>query len=336
MSGISTFIESTTPLPESVGYARLSHLQALQVSGADALVFLHGQLTQAVEGMPQDKAHLAAYCTAKGRMLASLVMWRATAPDASPCIQALVDQSVADALVKRLRMFVLRAKVVIDTLPAQVAGIWADTPEAADAMDAWAGTALPREAWQRVDHEGVTWIAAPLGRGAPARRWWRIAAPGASVPAAGAMAHAGENLWGAQDIDAGLPWITQPVQDMLTPQLANFDLIGGVSFTKGCYPGQEVVARTHYLGKQKRRSMLARIAQEGLDAAATVGADVYLAGSVAEPLGRVVNAANGPGAMHVLFEAPMARVEGADLRLGSPSGPVLQIADLPYSLATKS
>ncbi len=336
MSAKSFPAEPATAFPESVHCAPLAHLQVLEFRGADALTFLHGQLTQDVQGLTAQEARLAAYCSVKGRMLASLVMWRVQAEDGSAAVRAMVDASVAQALVKRLRMFVLRAKVTIDAVDVQVSGVWADTGAALDALDAWAG-GIPNEAWQRADHTQGTWIAAPRGQAAPAGRWWYIAPAANTLPATPALPANAADAWREQDIEAGLPWVSQPLQDLITPLVANFDLIGGVSFTKGCYPGQEVVARSHYLGKQKRRSMLAHIApQTGVTADQAVGADIYQAGSTGEPVGRVINAAGQLGGVHLLFEAPVAIADTAELRLGTPDGPMLVLAKLPYSLAAES
>src|SRR5690606_22609324 len=107
---------------------------------------------------------------------------------------------------------------------------------------------------------------------------------------------------------------------------------GGVSFTKGCYPGQEVVARSHYRGKQKRRVLLGRLVPPAADANALLGTDVFDANTTGEPIGRIVSAANSPGSTHVLFEAPFASAGSADLRVGDSSGPALALGELPYPL----
>lgn len=325
--------EPATAFLESVHCARLQGLRVIQLSGADALSFLHGQLTQDVQGLAPDGARLAAYCSAKGRMLASLVMWRVQLEDGGTAVRALVDAGIVDSLVKRLRMFVLRAKVTIEDLGFDVSGVWADTEAARDALDAWAG-GLPTEAWQLVDGSNGVWIAAPRGVAAPAGRWWHISTQAQDLPL---DSDADEQTWRQQDILAGLPWVTQPLQDLVMPLVANFDLIGGVSFTKGCYPGQEIVARTHYLGKQKRRTLLGQVVSGATPAAPDmVGKDVHQAQSGGEPLGRVINAASGATGTYVLFEAPVAVALKADLRLGGPDGPEIAVQPLPYSIVTES
>jgi len=318
---------------QGVYFTPLPHLQVIRFSGADALTFLHGQVTHDVLGMPADQGRLAAYCSAKGRMLASMVMWHGQDEAGQACVLAIVHASVAEALIKRLRMFVLRAKVQIAQMQASVSGVWAESAGAQQALADRVGE-LAAQAWQRTESGDDVWIAAPRAANGPAARWWHIA-PG-SAPAAEAQAEAVE-AWGAQDIEAGLAWVTAPLQDLVNPLVANFDLIEGVSFTKGCYPGQEVVARSHYLGKQKRRGLIARLSPDaGTNAVDAVGADVYQAGSAGEPLGRVINAASTPDGLRVMFEAPVAVAQSVEVRLGAPDGPALTLIDLPYSLAAQA
>lgn len=317
--------------------ADLTMLQMVSASGADAVDFLHGQLTQDVQALGRDNAALAGYCTAKGRLLATLVMWRPDAgrPDAdaapapeAPRLHALVRADVAEPLLKRLRMFVLRAKVTLSTTAAQISGVWTDADPAV--LDAAAGGALPREPWRRAELPTGTWIAAPAARG---HRWWWIAAPTAWEAATdlrAALAEGDATTWQADDLAAGLPWVGVATQDLFIPQTVNLDLIGGVSFTKGCYPGQEVVARSHYRGTVKRRMAYGVVTgQDGGGIAP--GVDVYDAREPNEPCGRVVDAAGAPDAA-VLFETTLSSLSSGDLRLGRADGPVIRTRTLPYAL----
>ncbi|MCY1514248.1 tRNA-modifying protein YgfZ [compost metagenome] len=313
--------------------APLDDFLVFSASGADALTFLHGQLTQDVTGLPADAARLAGYCTAKGRLLATLVMWRAAPPDAddAPQLYGLVRQDLAPALIKRLSMFVLRAKVKLAATPLHVAGVLA-TAEQAAALEAAAGS-LPRTPWQRADLPSGTWIAAPS---ADARlRWWWIASDEQLEQAAalaGVLGLAPAAQWHAADLAAGIPWITTATQDVFIPQTVNLDLIQGVSFTKGCYPGQEVVARSHYRGTVKRRMAYGTIADAAAQGAALAGVDVYDAAQPGEPTGRIVDAASEQGVVSVLFETALAALPAGDLRLGAADGPRIAAAPLPYSI----
>jgi folate-binding protein YgfZ len=312
--------------------ADLPALQLVSASGADAIDFLHGQLTQDVQGLADGSAALAGYCTAKGRLLATLVMWRpsvaASDDAAAPRLRALVRADVAEPLLKRLRMFVLRAKVTLSAEPACAAGVWTDGDPAA--LESAAGGGLPRQAWRRAELPSGTWIAAPSAQG---HRWWWIATDAQREAAADLRAALGTGdaqTWQAADLAAGIPWVGTPTQDLFIPQTVNLDLIGGVSFTKGCYPGQEVVARSHYRGTVKRR-MAYGVVPGQASAAIAAGSDVYDATEPHEPCGRVVDAAGAPDAA-ILFETTLSSLASGDLRLGAADGPAIQAKPLPYPL----
>jgi len=309
----------------------LDHLAVIEANGADAVDFLQGQLTQDVKKLGDADAQLAGYCTAKGRMLASAVIWRPRVADGEvPRVLAMVDASLAESLRKRLSMYVLRAKVTLSVAPLRVAGVWGGGD--ASALHAVEGTPSA-EAWSRTELPNGTWIAAPSAQGGP--RWWWIGSAeqmqqlGEVLPSSADvdLIHA----WRAADIVAGLPWIVSATQDLFVPQMINFELVGGVSFTKGCYPGQEVVARSHYLGKLKRRMFAGRLAQAA-DADALVGADIFQEGEE-QPCGRIVNAARDGGGLAVLYECSLGAAGGpAPLHAGSPTGPAIVAVPLPYAL----
>ncbi|WP_019939196.1 folate-binding protein YgfZ [Bordetella sp. FB-8] len=307
--------------------AGLDAFRIVSAAGEDAMAFLHGQLTQDVTGLPIDRASLAGYCTAKGRLLATLVMWRAplepTETDAR--WHALVRADLAQALVKRLSMFVLRAKAKLSlSTTLNAFGVQASSEQSA-ALQAAAGGALPDQDWQRTDLPTGTWIAAP---GSAGPRWWWIASQAqleASQDLARLLGRGDEQAWRALDLAAGLPWIAGSTQDLFIPQTVNLELAGGVSFTKGCYPGQEVVARSHYRGTVKRRMAYGHLDEPGI--AAQPGADVYDARDAHEPSGRVVDAAGAA----LLFETTLASLPEGDLRLGSADGPRIRVLPLPYA-----
>jgi len=311
----------------------LDDFQVVAAAGADAISFLHGQLTQDVAALPQDAARLAGYCTAKGRLLATLLMWRAApGPDDAPVLYALARADLAPALLKRLSMFVLRAKVKLAAAPLHAAGVQA-APGQLAALETAAGGALPRSPWQRADLPTGTWIAAPA---AGERLRWLWIASGEQLDAAhalpGALGLDSAESWRAGDLAAGIPWIGAATQDVFIPQTVNLELIQGVSFTKGCYPGQEVVARSHYRGTIKRRMAygLVESAPE-TPAAALAGQDVYDAAQPGEPVGRVVDAARAGAGLSLLFEIALSALH-ADLRLGAADGPRLSRRDLPYAI----
>ncbi|MGE8659307.1 MAG: YgfZ/GcvT domain-containing protein [Achromobacter sp.] len=316
--------------------APLEDFAVFSAAGADALTFLHGQLTQDVTGLPADAARLAGYCTAKGRLLATLVMWRGADPaEDAPRLYGLVRQDLAAALIKRLSMFVLRAKVKLAPAPLRAAGVQAAPAQVAD-LEAAAGP-LPRTPWQRAELPSGTWIAAPSA-GATLRWWWLASDEqlASAAPLAAVLGLAPAAQWHAADLAAGIPWITAATQDVFIPQTVNLDLIQGVSFTKGCYPGQEVVARSHYRGTVKRRMAFGTLAGADLPAGADLaGQDVFDATQPGEPTGRVVDAARGHDTgdtVSVLFETTLAALPQGDLRLGAADGPRIAPAPLPYSI----
>ena len=284
--------------------ADLSHLAVLGFAGDDAIAFLQGQLSCDVAALSGDATGWGAYSTPQGRMLASFQLARE-----GPIVRMLLARSIAASVAKRLRMFVLRSKVTIT-----------------DDTDAVALLGLAG-----VEPSGV------------AGRWHRIAAgrfigivPAAEAPGAWRTLTAsarpvGVACWEWLDIEGGLPLITAATQDQLVPQMANLDLIGGISFTKGCYPGQEIVARTKYLGRIKRRMMRAHVIAEPPPAA---GDAIYAAEFGDQASGTIVNTAPSPRGGHdVLAVLQLATIETADAHLRALDGPRLTLRAPPYPLA---
>jgi folate-binding protein YgfZ len=323
-----------TPLPEWRSFA---------ATGPEAAAFLHGQLTNDVEGLTRHNARLAGYCTAKGRLLATMVIWRGAAAGiesgeatdtAAQTIYGLLRDDLFEAVLKRLTMFVLRAKLKLIPVALNITGVTVPK-RALAAFSAAAGGTLPETAWARAELLSGTWIAAPAAH--DAHRFWWIATDAqcdAAAPAMKALSLRGQSAeWRREDLTAGLAWIGASTQDVFIPQTINLDLIDGVSFTKGCYPGQEVVARSHYRGTVKRRMALGTIADSLVsDVSALPGTDVYDAARADEPCGRVVDAA-GATTVTLLFETTLASLPQGDLHLGSAEGPRIALLELPYAIA---
>lgn len=321
---------STAPTPPSfpstaVGVSLLESWALIEVRGADALTFIQGQITQDIAGQATGRASPGGYCTAKGRLLATFVIWRAnetTSSDEST-VYALVRHDIADALVKRLSMFVLRAKArVTRRADVRLEGVIVHQDAALAELEQAAGGALARAAWSVTNLPTGTWIAAPTQADlhAPTQRWWRVA-PADTVALSG-IASAGtldESAWHEADLRAGLAWIGALTQDLFIPQTVNLDQAGGVSFTKGCYPGQEVVARSHYRGTIKRRMFLCHPTQVPAAARAEPGMDLYRADRPDEPCSRVIDA-SGREDGYFLAEVPLDALEATTLHLGQPEG----------------
>ncbi|CAG9171530.1 folate-binding protein YgfZ [Cupriavidus respiraculi] len=300
-----------------------AELGLIRVSGDDAASFLHTQLTNAVDDLSAGTARLAGYCSPKGRLLASFVMWR----DA----QGIVLQLSADlqpAIQKRLSMFVLRAKAKLSDMSADHAVVGVAGEKAATALSA-AGLPVPVAPWAVESADGTTVIRLPDSAGVPR---WQIVAPAARADElrgtlGTALLAASPEVWDWLEIQAGLPRITVPTQEQFVPQMINLELIGGVSFRKGCYPGQEIVARSQYRGTLKRRMWM--VSGEGEVPAA--GTEVFRTDDPGQPCGMVVNAAPAPDGWIALAELKIDAADAA-LHLGHAEGPAIARGDLPYAV----
>ncbi|MFL6659353.1 MAG: YgfZ/GcvT domain-containing protein [Massilia sp.] len=296
----------------------------IAVAGEEAASFLHKQLTNDVEHLGPTEVRLAGYCTPKGRLQASFVMWRA-----ADTVFLQLPRELQSALQKRLSMFVMRAKAKLsDATPEAILGFGG--AKAGAALSALFGT-LPPAPYTRIDHALGTLLRLADAFGAP-RYQWQATAEAAQVawpPLSAALAVGGDDAWRLSAIHAGVPEITLKTQEQFVPQMVNFELLGAVNFKKGCYPGQEIVARSQYLGKLKRRTALASIAADQAQA----GDEVFAVDDPDQPCGMVVNAApNGNGGTDALVEMKLAALGGAEVHLGSAEGPALRFLAMPYAL----
>jgi folate-binding protein YgfZ len=302
--------------------APLHELGVITVAGEDAVRFLHGQLSNDVEHLGDGRLALAGYCSAKGRLLATFRMWRE-----AQAVHLLLPRELLPGVLRRLSMFVLRAKAKLTDESAAwrawaVLGAGAGTRLRALGIDP---PAVPGESVRL----GTARVARLHGSARLAERFLAVA-PAADATQIEAMlaefAAVGSGAFWWSEIDAGVPTVFAATQEKFVPQMINFEVLGGVSFSKGCYPGQEVVARSQYRGKLKRRMQLAHCV-----AAAPAGADVFAEGD-GEPAGTVVMSASAPGdGFDLLFECPLEKAD-APLHLGAADGPPLALRALPYEL----
>ncbi|MCE4059810.1 folate-binding protein [Pandoraea sputorum] len=312
----------------------------IAVNGADAAAFLHGQLTSDVERLSPVQARLAGYCSAKGRLLATFLMWRDTSPDAT--IYLASDATVQAAVQKRLSMFVLRAKAKLTDGTATHVLLQVGGP-AVEAVLSRTFASLPAAALVAAHatmgdapDNGTSLIRLPdAGTGRSLSRFlW-------SVPVAQAAA-AWNSLVGTEgvvavdptlaawlDVQSGVARVTTATQEQFVPQMINWEVVGGVNFRKGCYPGQEVVARSQYRGTIKRRLHLAHV-----DGVLPVpGQELVETSDAEQPCGMVVLAAPAPnGGYDVLVELKLTAREADDVRLGTVDGPALVFSELPYEI----
>jgi len=299
-------------------------LAVLAVAGLDAPTFLHGQLSSDVNGLASDACQYTSYNSPGGRILANFVLWRAGDGPADG-FRALVPEDIAEAVKRRLAMFVLRAKVVLSDLSPAFARFGVGGPTAADAVRAAFGEAPPVF--------GVIRRAATDILGLPGPRFF-VVTPAAEAAATftALAAHAqpaGFDAWQWLTIRAGVPVITAPVQDRFVPQAANWDALGGINFHKGCYTGQEIIARTQYLGRLKERLF----AFHAVASVIAPGERLFSAAFPDQPCGTVVNAAPAPeGGCDLLAVLQLAAAASGDVRLGAPDGAPLAPFPLPYAL----
>ena len=249
----------TVPQLQEGFVAAITDQGLIGLNGDDAASFLHGQLTNDVEHLDQEQVRLAGYCTPKGRLLASFLMWRN-----ATTIYLQLPRAIQPAIQKRLQMFVLRAKAKLHDASADEANqvvLGLGGSKASAALSAWF-PALPATPFSKVEHALGTLLRVADAFGAPRYQWLTSAATARDVwpQLAEQLAKGGNDAWHLSEIHAGIPQITAATQEQFVPQMVNFELLGGVNFKKGCYPGQEIVARSQYLGKLKRRTTLVSIA----------------------------------------------------------------------------
>ena len=302
--------------------AELTQFGLLHFSGDDAQSFLHGQLSCDVAGLAPGHAIYGSYNTPKGRMLASFLLWR---DDAGFVMQ--LPRALCEPIRKRLSMYVLRSKVKVRDASDEFALIGVASADV-DALLQPLFPSLPVGPLTM-----IAGVSANLLRLDEARLLI-VATPARGREIRDALLKnadlASEKAWDLTNIHAGIPFITPATQDQFVPQMANLDLLGGVSFTKGCYPGQEIVARMHYLGKLKQRMYLAHIAG---DVAPQPGDKLYSTATGDQAAGMVVNAAPSPeGGQDVLAVLQTASFDGGDAHLASTDGPRLKFFALPYKI----
>ena len=300
----------------------LVHIGAIRATGEDAGALLHNLFSNDVKKLGPNEAQLTSFNSAKGRMLASILLWR----EGADYLLAL-SADIHAAMLKKLSMFILRSKARLmdDSTDSVLIGLAG--PQAGAALEA-AGLHIPGA--ERATSGGVATVvrldgarfivSAPLSEAGVL--WGKFVAAGA-LPA-------GTSAWQWLDIKAGLPNLTQPVQEEFVAQMLNFDLIGGISFTKGCYPGQEIVARTHYLGKLKKRMYRVHV---DVDALPAPGTDIFAPDFGEQSAGKVVSAAPAPdGGYDALVVLQTSSADAAQATLGAPTGPALSFLPLPYAL----
>jgi len=312
---------SESHLPQSLptsGVARVSHWGVIEAVGEDSITFLNSQLSNDLKQLSATQARLAAFCSAKGRMQASFVVVQRS----DGAVLLLCSHDLLAATLKRLSMFVMRAKTALRdaTEEFSVFGLLGASTKALaeSALAPWSALA---------DGQASTVQLYPA-QGLPRQLW---------VAEVNAPAPTGETLalsdWQCTEVLSGIATVSAPVVDAFVPQMLNYDAVGGVSFKKGCYPGQEVVARSQFRGTLKRRAYLVSTSvAEGM-AGPFAGQEVFSGQDTSQPCGTVVQAAHrAQGDWMAIVSIQTSAAEQGTLHLGSPDGAVLVLMPLPYAL----
>ncbi|KPC50827.1 CAF17-like 4Fe-4S cluster assembly/insertion protein YgfZ [Amantichitinum ursilacus] len=298
----------------------LTQFGVMRFSGEETMTFLQGQLSSDLSKVDDASAQYSSYSTPKGRMLASFLIYRAQGD-----FLVQISSDLQPAIQKRLSMFILRSKTKASDATAELALIGVAGPHAGALVAQVTGAALP-EALKVADWDMGAIV------GLPGERYQLVVSAEQAAGVWQALASAGAvsvnaDVWRLTEVRAGTPWITAATQEEFVPQMANMELIGAVSFSKGCYPGQEIVARTQYLGKLKRRMYRVQV-----PATAVAGQEVFSPEMNGQPSGRIMLAAPAAaGQSEALVVVQMSSLEHG-LHLGAPDGPALQVLDLPYAI----
>ena len=300
--------------PIESGCMDLPHMGVIRVLGADAASFLQGQLTQDVALLGQDRAALAAYCNAKGRMQASFIALKRSAEE----VLLICSRDSVAPMVKRLSMFVLRAKAKLSDATEEFRMIGL----CGSAADALKPGATP---WSRMDDGAAMVVFLYPGAGVSRACW--LAPAGTPPPTGPELPLA---YWHWLSVRSGIAMVGQATFEAFVPQMLNYESVGGVSFKKGCYPGQEVVARSQFRGTIKRRAYLVHA-----QAPVAVGQEVFDLSDPEQACGLVAAAApcpDGQGYDAIVSMQTSVAAQAGQLRAASAQGPSLTLLPLPYPL----
>ena len=325
------------------GVAKLSHLGLIRAVGEDAAKFLQGQLTQDVVLLGMNEARLAAFCTAKGRMQASFIVFKRaseTLPESDsalpPEILLICSHDILAPTLKRLSMFVMRAKVKLTDATADFAlyGLVGNALQDTINLVANKSTNTPATAefkpYLKLDSGSSTLISLYPAFEQPRGLW--VTPADQPAPAGDALS---TELWAWGEVHSGIATITAPIVEAFVPQMLNYESVGGVNFKKGCYPGQEVVARSQFRGTLKRRAYLVNMATDITQV--VVGHEVFHDSDAEQPCGTVAQVAKNPsaypdGGCSAIVSMQVSASAGGKLTLGSASGPDITLLALPYAL----
>jgi tRNA-modifying protein YgfZ len=303
------------------------------VEGDDAASFLQNQLTNSVLGLTAvaspaiasgpDAVRLVGYCSPKGRLIASAWLGLFSKADGTNCFGLFISKDIAASTAKRLGMFVLRSKVTVKDVTNSLAITGYCTSGTLDTLE--------------VDKTAILLQLPDVMTAGVAMQRVLIAQPITSEQASvKATSEDAQILWRSLEVMSAIPRIVAATQDQFVPQMVNFESVYGVDFKKGCYPGQEIVARSQYRGAIKRRLQLAHCPIDQLANVPTgPGSEIFHADDAGQPAGMVVLSAPSIAnarRMDFQIEIKTELQAGGTFHLGSPDGPILMLDQLPYPL----
>ncbi len=301
----------------------LSQFGIIKASGEDAQNFLHNLFSSDVNGLTPQRASYSSFNTAKGRALATFLIWRG-----ETALFLHLPSALVAPIQKKLGMYVLRSKVKLENASDNLVCLGVAGADAAALLRPHF-PALPAQPLEVVHHNDVSVVR--LGE-----QRFLLSIPAAQASAlwqqlSASARPAGSPCWDWLDIRAGIPVVLPQTQEAFVPQMINLDLTGAVNFKKGCYPGQEIVARMQYLGKNKRRMFLAHVFS---DHAPQPGDELLSAEMEGQSCGTVVNAQAAPGGGYdLLAVVQIASHDAYPVHLGALTGARLQFQPLPYPLS---
>ncbi|WP_296490676.1 folate-binding protein [Rhodoferax sp.] len=305
-----------TPLE---GVAPLTHSGLIRAQGEDAAKFLHSQLTSDFSLLGLSEARLAGFCNAKGRLQASFIGFKRTHSD----ILLLCSQDLLASTMKRLSMFVLRSKVKLSDASHEFMVYGLAGSAVSEAAQEWADGKAG--VWSKSDLNAITLVNLYPADGVPRALW--VAPAGSPVPTGAVMT---PEQWAWGEVRSGIATVTQPIFEAFVPQMLNYESVGGVNFKKGCYPGQEVVARSQFRGTLKRRAYLAHADTAN---AFKAGDELFAPDDANQPCGLVVQAAPAPeGGFDAIVSMQISAFEAGGVRALGSTGPLLSLQPAPYPL----
>ncbi len=302
-------------------YADLSSLGLIAINGADAVTFLQGQFTNDVRKLANHRAQFSGICSPKGRLLSNFLLW-----SHEDTIYLQLPMALQAFLLKRLSMYVLRSRVQLAEIAERWLRIGVAGEEASNVVVSLTGIA-PVEDMSVLESGTATVLRLAADR-------FQINVPVAEAEAFLAKVRASAeridfDRWQWLEIRAGVPTIVPATQDQFVPQMVNFDLTNSVDFQKGCYTGQEIVARTQYLGRLKRRMYLVHS-----DAEMEAGDEIFSPEMEGQATGMIVNAQVSPaGGWDALAVVQISSAQSQPLHVKAPEGALLTPGQLPYAVA---